>query len=146
MFYYSTIKKYVFKGLFVKVEFEKSIEKTIKLLNEKDKESKSNIKIDNSEFEKSYNIYAENSIQAYQLFTQDIMEKILKYNKETSIYPEIIVKESNLYIRIADEELFEPTLLNMGFDKTVLKKYYEIIKLVDEISNHLLNTIMNEIL
>lgn len=136
----------LFSGLFVVVELNKSIEKPIKLLADQKKLGKRNLKIDHTEFEKHYDIFSENSLQAYQLYTADIMDKILEFKSKNKIYPEIIVNKNKLYIRIAVDGLFEPTLFDFGFDKETLKKYYEIIKLINEISNHLLNTILDEIL
>jgi len=140
------IENLLFKGLFLRVDFKNKIDKPIKLLKNEKRLMKNNLKIDNPDFEKIYDIYAENELQAFQLYTLDVMEKLLKFKEKNKLCPEIIVKESDLYIRIAAEQLFEPTVTGFDFDKERLELYYEIIKLVDEISNHLLNTIMNEIL
>lgn len=136
----------LFEGLFVRVDFKKSIKKPIMLLANQKKFRNLSAKIDNPEFEKYYDIVTENNLQAYQLYTADIIEKILEFIEKTKLYPEIIIKERYLYIRIASQNLFEPTSFNFGFDKRKFEIWYEIIKLVNDMSNHLLNTIMNEIL
>lgn len=136
----------LFKGLFLKVNFKRKIDKPIKLLKNEKKVLKKNLKIDNSEFEKIYDIYAENDLQAFQLYTVDVMDKLLEFKEKTKLYPEIIIKDDNLYIRIAAEQLFEPAVAEFDLEKERLEFYYDIIKLAYEMSNHLLDTIMNEIL
>lgn len=136
----------LFKGLFLRVDFKNKIDKPIKLLRNEKRLMKKNLKIDNSEFEKVYDIYAENELQAFQLYTADVMEKLLKFKKKTKLCPEIVIKDSNLYIRIAAEQLFEPTIKDFDFNKKRLELYYEIIKLAHDMSNHMLNTIIEEIL
>ena len=77
---YSTI----FRGLFAQVEFDKFVPGTIKIRRNRNKlfgNSNSRIEMDSGEFEKIYDIYAQDKIIAMQLFTADIIQMFIDFKE-----------------------------------------------------------------
>jgi len=66
--------------------------------------SKSNIKLDNEEFEKRYNVYAENEIEAYKFLTPTFMEKLINLDDIVSF--DFLIEKDVLSFRLAVEDFF----------------------------------------
>ena len=134
-----------FQGIFVTNQFEHNVNTVIKIRdNFKISLFNNDIKLemDSSEFEEAFNVYAENKIIAMQLLTSDIIQMLVDFKNETNIVPEITIKNSNLYIRLKTGDLFEANMFKDSLDYSTLKKYYDIVKFSVELSEKLVDSIV----
>ena len=133
----------VFHGLFAVIEFNKTINTNIKIrkntktLFRKDEK----LEMDSSEFEKNFDVYADNKIIAMQLLTSDTMQMLLDFKDESNLTPEITLRGNNLYIRFATGNMFEPKIFKNSLDKYTLKKYYDTINFTLDITEKFLKNV-----
>jgi len=85
------------------------------------------IEMDSSEFEKYFDVYAEDKVQAMQVLTSDIMEELIKFRTEHKIKFEITINHNNLYIRFHTGPMFEANILRSSVNINTLAKVYNII-------------------
>lgn len=134
-----------FKGQWYVLEFNKEFqgefqvcEKTFKysdLISIKDLEK---VQVEDSEFNKIFNIYSNNAHSVFYVLTPHIIEAIKEINK--SIEGELIFCffNSKLHIGVSnDSDLFSPSVLkeiNIEEEKSKIKKEVSpVIKLIDEL-------------
>ena len=128
-----------FYGLFCEIPLSKIYNGEIKIYSDKGKlaklfRDKQRIEIDSSEFEKYFDVYADDKIQATQILTSDLMEKMINSQKEHNIKLEIIIKKNRLYIRYHTGAIFEGNILKSSVDYNILKKVYDIINFIFDIT------------
>jgi hypothetical protein len=132
----------VFHGLFAEVKFNKLINSTIKIRKNGiilfDKEK---LNMDSGEFEKKFDVFAEDKIVAMQLLTADIMQMLLEFKEQNKITPEITLKEDKMYIRFKTKDMFEASYLKSSIDYDQLKKYYDTINFTLDITEKFLKNI-----
>lgn len=136
----------VFDGLVVHVKGITSLKGTIKILNNNNKrkdssEELSEVKMDSSEFENIFNVYADDSVLTMRILTSDIMQKMVEFEKRLGVHFETYISAENLVMRFFTTELFEPAIFNESREKDRVRAYYEIIKLITDISIELDKTI-----
>ena len=138
-----TTYRTIFYGLFAEIDINKIIPTTIKirknsisLFSNKDK-----IEMDSGEFEKIFNVYADNKIIAMQLLTADIMQMFIDFKEKNKITPEITLYRNNLFIRFATGNVFEATMFKNALDFDSLKKNYDIINFTLEITDKIVKNI-----
>ena len=108
----------VFNGIFVKVAGISDFKGTIKILNNSNKMGTNNsqnlkeVKMDSSEFESIFNVYADNPVIAMQVLTSDIMEKMVEFKNRLDIHYEVLVSGTEVYMRLFTNDLFEPAIFN----------------------------------
>ena len=89
------------------------------------------IKLENPEFEKEFAVYGNDQIEARYILTPDLMERILKFKKESKKELYISFLASKMYVAIPyKENLFEPKYFKTIIDKQMIIKYFEILQLV----------------
>ena len=134
----------VFRGLFAQVEFDKFVPGAIKIRRNRNKlfgNSNSRIEMDSGEFEKIYDIYAQDKIIAMQLFTADIIQMFIDFKERNKITPELTIKGNRLYIRFQTGDIFEAKVLKKALDYETLYKYYDTIEFTMGITRKLLKNI-----
>ena len=123
--YYTTI----FYGIFVKAETPKPLNASIYLRKQNSNATIHDdlkIQMDSSEFEKIWDIYSDNKILTMQILTADIMEILVDFKNKTNIDYEVTIKNNNIYIRFASNNVFEGDYKN-SLDKKSIYEYYKII-------------------
>lgn len=138
-------KKDIFHGLFAFVQLEKWLNTTIKIRKNAKilvVDENTRIEMDSSEFEEIFNVYAKDKILAMQILTADVMQMLIDFKNETNIIPEITIKNYNLYIRLKTEKMFEANMFKDSLDYSTLKKYYDIVKFSVELSEKLVDSIV----
>ena len=118
----------VFNGLVVHVKGITSLKGTIKILNNNNKikdssEELSEVKMDSSEFENIFNVYADNSVLTMRILTSDIMQKMVEFEKRLGVYFETYISAENLVMRFFTTELFEPAIFNESREKDRVRAY-----------------------
>lgn len=89
--------------------------------------TKYKVKMDSEEFERIFDVYAENKILAMQLFTADVMLDLEKLYTAASNKLEITIDHDVLYISFATGAIFRaPEDLSISvLDKKTLAQYYK---------------------
>ncbi len=136
----------VFNGLVLHVNGISSLKGTIKILNnnnkyKSDKLNLEEVKMDSSEFENIFNVHSDNAVLTMRILTSDIMQKMVEFEKRLGVHFEMYVSEDNMIMRFFTTELFEPAIFNESKEKDRVRAYYEIIKLITDISSELDKTI-----
>ncbi len=140
----------IFHGLFVEVKFDKKINTKIKIrksanaLYSKSKaiyNKKEKIEMDSSEFEKEFDVYAENKIIAMQILTSDIMQMLLDFKENNKMIPEMTLEDNVLYIRFPTGKMFEPKIFNESLAYDILKKYYDTLSFTLDITEKFLKNV-----
>lgn len=93
------------------------------------------ITLDSSEFEKYFNVNADDRVLATRILTSDIMEKILSFYNKFKLSFEIIINEDTLYLRFFTGPMFEPKASDEIINKKALFVYYNVILFITELSN-----------
>lgn len=138
----------LFHGIFGNVECAKDIGTELKIHSDKGMlgnlfKGKTKIEMDSSEFEKHFDVYAENQIIAMQILTSDIMDMMIKFREESKIKYELTIKSNQIYIRFHTGEVFEPKMFTNSLDYDMLKRYYDIIDFVFKVSREINKVIEN---
>ena len=138
----------LFHGIFGNVECSKDIGTTLKVRSDKGKlgnlfSGKSKLEMDSSEFEKHFDIYAENKIIAMQILTSDIMAMMIEFKEQSKIKYELTIKQNQIYIRFHTGEVFEPKMFTHSLDYDMLKRYYDIIEFIFKVSREINKAIEN---
>lgn len=92
------------------------------------------IEMDSSEFEKYFDVIADDKIQAMQILTSDIMDKMIDFIHNSNIKYELTIKNNKLYIRFKTGAMFEGNILKSAVDFDTLKKVYDIINFTFDIT------------
>lgn len=132
-----------FSGIFAKIDLNKSIDTSIKICNYKLKDSNTpKIELDSSNFEDIFDVNTNNSLKAMQLLTPDVMELLLNFSKFIKSKFDISIINNSVYIRINNNINFETNLdENNIIPKTELKKYYDTLNFIYNLSLFILNWI-----
>lgn len=141
---YEKVITTVFNGLLGKIDLNKSIcsNLTIKKDNIFSLNNKSKLKMDSFEFEKVFNVYADNNIIGMQLLTPDIQEDILELYRKYKISFEISIKYNKMYVLFNTGNMFEVFSINKKPDE-VLEKYFDIMKFIYKLVEKLIITVDN---
>ncbi len=135
--------KTVFSGIFARIELPKNFIDELYICGKsKDIENLERVKMDSSEFEKNFRVYASNKIITFQLLTMDIMQSLIEYKQNNNIEFEICIKGNLLYIRYWTGDIFE---LGMGkeiTDHDIIQKYYNILDFTVKLSERLSDIIL----
>lgn len=129
----------VFRGLFAQIYGINEFCGTIKILNnnnvmkEKDIQTLNEVKMDSSEFEQIFNVYADDSILAMRVLTSDIMQKMVEFENRLGIHYEIVINGREMFMRFFTKSLFEPSIFNESKEQSRVRSYYEIINLIRDI-------------
>ena len=132
----------VFHGLFGVIDCSKSIHTNLKVRNNKGMlgklfTGKTKIEMDSEEFEKFFDIYAENKIIAMQILTSDVMALMIDFREQYKIKYELTINDNKIYIRFHTGDVFEPKAFKSALDYDMLKKYYDIIEFVFSVSREI---------
>lgn len=128
----------LFKGIFAHTKCGKDIQTEIKITKNKIKilEQEHRVEMDSVEFEKYFDIYSENKIEAMQLLTSDVMETLTNFYNKYSLDFEIIFRNNTIYMRFFTGPMFEPQIFRNSMDKKTLAVYFCILKFIVDVSKN----------
>lgn len=132
-----------FLGIFALTTGNKDIRTCIKILNKSIK-SENRVEMDSEEFEKYFNVYAENKILTMRILTPDIMEYLTDFRNKFKMNYEIVFRDSTIYFRFFTGDMFEPKVFGSSMDKELLLTYYNIFNFIVEITKKI-NDVLQEI-
>ena len=136
-----------FSGLFGAIVLSKNLLTQINIYNDSHskKYDKDRIEIDSAEFEKYYDLLAEDKILALKVFTPELIEKFNELRRENPKCGfELKIYNEKMYFRFkCGHNLFEPPIIKSDLDKEMLKKYFKLIYYPIELSKQIINNINN---
>lgn len=129
----------VFHGLFGLSELDKSYNGMVKIHADKGFlskvfDNKKRIEMDSSEFEKHFDVIADDKIQAMQILTSDIMDRMLQFLNHSKIKFELTIHNNKLYIRFKTGGMFEANIMKSSVNLDSLKKVYDVINFTFDIT------------
>lgn len=138
----------VFCGMFGNIECSKNVQGTLKVHSDKGFfgkifKGKTKLKMDSADFEKYFDIYADNKIIAMQILTSDVMALMIDFIEQSKIKYELTIKENQMYIRFHTGGMFEPGMFKKGLDYDRLKRYYDILEFVFKVTREINKAIDN---
>lgn len=138
----------LFHGIFGNVECAKNIGTKLKIHSDKGMlgnifKGKTRLEMDSTEFEKYFDINAENKIIAMQILTSDVMQMMIEFREQSKIKYELTIKENQIYIRFHTGEVFEPKMFTNSLAYDMLKRYYDIIDFIFKVSREINKAIEN---
>ena len=119
---------------FVCVDIPKRLNTNIRVMSIPISNPEKKLEMDSISFEKKFDVYTENKLEAMKILTSDIMEIMLEIRKE--IIFDIEFKENQIYFRFLTESLFEYTT-----KKEKYYQYYCILKFIFELVEKVTNNI-----
>ena len=125
-----------FQGIFAHTKCGKYIGTEIKISKNKIKilEQEQRVEMDSAEFEKYFDIYSQNKIEAMQLLTIDVMETLMNFYKKYNLDFEIIFRNNTIYMRFFTGPMFEPQIFRNSMNKKTLAVYFCILKFIVDVS------------
>jgi len=91
----------LFYGIFGNIECAKDIKTNLKIRSDKGVlgnifKGKTKLEMDSTEFEKYFDINAENKIIAMQILTSDVMQMMIEFREQSKIKYELTIKENQI--------------------------------------------------
>lgn len=105
---------------------------------------KNNVKLDDNEFEKYFDVFSDSEILTMQILTHDVMEQIVDFYLLYKIPFEIILKNNKVFIKYETGISFTPGILKDSTDVDLLWAYYNIINFAINVSTRI-NKLLNNI-
>ena len=138
----TTTRTTVFSGLFAKINIEKSIQNELRIKQNRTIFKKNKLEMDSEEFEKYFDVSSINQIIGMQILTHDIMDLLIEYRIKLERPFDIVIKDNIMYIRLHIGSMFEVKFNKNEFiDKESLKKYYEMVKFIYELSKEMIKVV-----
>ena len=121
----------LFKGLFFIADFNKDFQgRTIILPERMFKKKRNLVKTEDPEFEKLFNVYGTDQIEARYILSQSLMQRIKLFKKKTKHNLCLSFVYSNVFVAISfKKELFEPKYFSSIVDFEPIREYYEDLNL-----------------
>jgi len=132
-----------FRGIFVNVQCVKDIGAELKIHSEQGILGNARIEMDSSEFEKNFDVFSENKIMAMQILTADVIKMMLEFKEKNKIRYELTIKGEQIYIRFHTGEVFKPKMVIESKYYDMLKRYYDIIYFIFNVSREINKAIEN---
>ncbi|MFW5799531.1 MAG: DUF3137 domain-containing protein [Spirochaetota bacterium] len=88
------------------------------------------VKLEDSEFEEIFVVYADDQVEARYILSTSLMERIKKYKQRTGKKIFISFVDNNIYVAISyNKNLFEPKIFSTITDFNHIKEYYDDLML-----------------
>lgn len=135
----------LYKGLFSYIRLENNINSRVKITTKEvyKYETIKIVNLDSSEFEKIYDVYAEEPILAVRMLTSDIMELMVEFYNKHSIAFELNITNDMLAIKFYTGKMFEPSIVGNALNIEVFYAYYVIMEFAEEAIKRF-NKVLNE--
>ena len=133
-----------FLGLYGIIEFPVEAKGTIMIVGNSvfRKFNASRIEMDSAEFEKTYDVLAEDRLWAIQMINSNVIEEFIELKNFFKKTIQVKVEDNKVYFRIPCGDIFEPPKLKSGLDFDMLHKAFRII----DIPNILTQTMIENII
>lgn len=132
-----------FSGVYGFVRCSNTIEKDIYITSNLNSNKYNNrrIEIDSLEFEKYYDCFSEDKITALKIFTPELIEKLVEFQKSQENIFEIKISEDMVYFRVHCDNFLEANCRENAVDEKLIKEHYDTLMYPIYILENLLNRI-----
>jgi hypothetical protein len=131
----------IFHGLASKMKIDKDLGTDIYIKRNWSVMGKNKVKLDSNEFEKKFDVEAEDNIMAVRVLTADVMSEMLDMNNKYGYSFEIHIIRDTIYMRVFTGEVFEPNIFKDSMEYQTLEKYYMVIQAMMSLSTHIYKVI-----
>ena len=133
----------LFHGLFAQIDLKKLSKLNFRVVkNALLFKGKDRMEMDSGEFEKIYDVKTEDQISTLRVLTSEVMQMLIDFKQNNKVAPEVVVDNNFLYIRFGVGNVFEPNIIKNDMDYDNLKKNYDMINFVfnltEEFSKHII--------
>lgn len=131
------VEEGLFTGMFGYIETDKYVSDIIRIcINNKFKHLKENkIDIGSIEFEKKFDVFASNKVEAMSVINVDLIASIVEFYENYDLDFEINFKDNKIYFRFLTYEMFESERLLGEHRQRTFNYYYSILKFIYEFAN-----------
>lgn len=134
----------VFHGLAGQVDMPKDIGCYIKIVKNglnwfggpKDR-----IEMDMTEFEKMFDVKTDDKIKTMQILTVDIMSELMDLVNTTKVKFELYINHDTMHVRFHTGGMFEPDVFAKSMQLDKLKKCFDKISAVKNVTEHICNVV-----
>lgn len=136
----------VFQGIFAFTTSIKNINSYIKISKNNFSlfDSKNSIEMDNSEFEKYFDVNSKNEVLTMRILTHDVMNTLVEFYKRYNLPFEIVLRDNIIYLRFFTGPMFEPKIFGKSLDKDLIFTHYCILNFIIDVSKNI-NKVLQEI-
>ena len=128
-------EKNFFRGMIGHIKIDKEIPSYIKITTKNDINKTEQVLMDSTKFEKYFNVESSDKIISMQILTSDIMLNMIDIWNKTNVEFEILIKNNNINLRFFTGNMFESSMDELKIErKKILKKYYDILEFIKQIS------------
>ena len=119
-----------FSGLFAKIYLDKIMKDSLQIQGNT-LLKKSRVEMDDSDFEKYFDVTSADKIAAMQILTHDVMQMLVDYRTRLKCHFDIYIKGRAMYIRVHTGDLFEAKINNKTvLDEKTLREYYDVVDFI----------------
>lgn len=131
------VEEGLFTGMFGYIETDKYVSDLIRIcINNKFNHLKeSKIDIGSIEFEKRFDVFANNKVEAMSIINADLIASIVEFYENYDLDFEINFKDNKIYFRFLTYEMFESERLLGENKQRAFNYYYSILKFIYEFAN-----------
>lgn len=120
----------IFRGLFIVADFNKNFKCTTIVLPERLIKTRPHelerAKLEDPEFEKNFDVFTDDQIEARYILTPALMERILNFMGKVESEIKISFIDSNIYLAIStDKTFFKPAGLFSSLNESVTKERFQ---------------------
>lgn len=134
--------KDLFQGMFALANSNTNIKTYVRISrNQMMTSDKTYVELDNSEFEKHFDVFSPNKILAMQILTSDVMECLIDFHNKYHLDFEITIRDNFIYLRFFTGSMFEPKIYGNSMDKQLLFTYFCISKFIIEVTQNINRTL-----
>lgn len=134
--------KDLFQGMFALTNSNTDIKTYVRISrNQMMTSDKTYVELDNSEFEKHFDVFSPNKILAMQILTSDVMECLIDFHNKYHLDFEITIRDNFIYLRFFTGSMFEPKIYGNSMDKQLLFTYFCISKFIIEVTQKINRTL-----
>jgi len=105
--------------------------------------SNDKLEMDMTEFEKMFDVETDDKIKAMQILTVDIMNELIELVNASKVRFEFYINHDMMHIRFHTGEVFEPVIFGKSMQLERLKKYFDIVTSIKNITEHICNITIN---
>ncbi len=104
--------------------------------------TKKNLEMDSAEFESYYDVITEDRLDAYKIFTPELLVEFVELPKRNITHFEVKIDQNMLYFRYRCGEVFEPPKFKDPLDKETIHTYYNTIVFPIDLTKKIVNNII----
>lgn len=125
--------------MFAYYKLDNEFSNTIKIRKNKVKllPQQNRIAMEYKEFEKYFDIYCDDELYVKDIISKEMMNLLINFYETHKLLCEIVIKKNKIYLRVFTGPVFEINIVGKLFDKTLLYRYYYLVKIIKELMENM---------